>query len=159
MKDCSPVGGSLYNSRQMEIITPNIFVSIHYEAVKNLLSQLTSRPITFTEDDYRNLISSPSSCLMLLCRDGVVVGMLTIGKYQSPTGCKAWIEDVVIDDAYRGQGLGRRLVAYAIEQARAWDAQTLMLTSNSKRVAANALYRSLGFEKKDTNVYRMDLNR
>ena len=108
MKDCSPLGGSLYNSRQMEIFTPNIFVSIHYEAVKNLLSQLTSRPITFTEDDYRNLISSPSSCLMLLCRDGVVVGMLT---------------------------------------------------SNSKRVAANGLYRSLGFEMKDTNVYRMDLNR
>ena len=83
--------------------------------------------------------------------------MLTLGKYYSPTGCKAWIEDVVVDNAYRGQGLGRMLVEEAIEQARGWGAETLMLTSNPKRIAANALYRSLGFEPKETNVYRMVL--
>ena len=140
------------------IIIPPVFTASHYEAVVHLLSQLTTRSVAFTEDDYRRLLASDSSRLLLLCCDDAVVGMLTIGKYHSPTGCKAWIEDVVVDNAYRGQGLGHLLVAEAIEQAREWDAHTLMLTSNPKRIAANALYRSLGFEPKETNVYRMLLD-
>lgn len=139
------------------IIIPTAFDGSHYQAVVHLLSQLTTRPVAFTEDDYRHLIATADSRLLLLFYDDIVVGMLTLGKYHSPTGCKVWIEDVVLDNAYRGQGLGRMLVAEAIEQARGWGAQTLMLTSNPKRIAANALYRSLGFEPKETNVYRMVL--
>ncbi len=139
------------------IIIPTAFDGSHYQAVVHLLSQLTTRPVAFTEDDYRHLIATADSRLLLLCCGDIVVGMLTIGLYYSPTGSKAWIEDVVVDNAYRGQGLGRMLVAEAIEQAREWGAQTLMLTSNPKRIAANALYCSLGFEPKETNVYRMVL--
>lgn len=139
------------------IIIPTAFDGSHYQAVVHLLSQLTTRPVAFTEDDYRHLIATADSRLLLLCCGDIVVGMLTIGLYYSPTGSKAWIEDVVVDNAYRGQGLGRMLVAEAIEQAREWGAETLMLTSNPKRIAANALYRSLGFEPKETNVYRMVL--
>lgn len=140
------------------IIIPTTFISSHYEAVVHLLSQLTTRPIVFTEGDYRHLIASTNSRLLLLCCDDAVIGMLTLGKYHTPTGCKAWVEDVVVDNAYRGQGLGRLLVAEAIKQTREWDTHTLMLTSNPKRIAANALYRSLGFEPKETNVYRMLLD-
>lgn len=139
------------------IIIPTTFIGSHYETVRCLLGQLTTRSVAFTEDDYRQLIATANSRLLLLCYDDIVVGMLTLGKYYSPTGRKAWIEDVVVDNAYRGQGLGRMLVEEAIEQARGWGAETLMLTSNSKRIAANALYRSLGFEPKETNVYRMVL--
>ena len=139
------------------IIIPTAFDGLHYEAVLHLLGQLTTRSVAFTEDDYRRLIATANSRLLLLFYGDIVVGMLTIGLYYSPTGSKAWIEDVVVDNAYRGQGLGRMLVAEAIEQAREWGAQTLMLTSNPKRIAANALYRSLGFEPKETNVYRMVL--
>lgn len=139
------------------IIIPTTFIGSHYETVRYLLGQLTTRSVAFTEDDYRQLIATANSRLLLLCYDDIVVGMLTLGKYYSPTGRKAWIEDVVVDNAYRGQGLGRMLVEEAIEQARGWGAETLMLTSNSKRIAANALYRSLGFEPKETNVYRMVL--
>ena len=99
----------------------------------------------------------PHSHLFLLFHGGSIVGMLTVGIYLSPTGSKAWIEDVVVEEASRGLGLGRMLVAHAIDFCRQQQVDTLMLTSNPKRIAANTLYRSLGFEQKETNVYRMVL--
>ena len=63
----------------------------------------------------------------------------------------------MVDEAYRGKALGRKLVDYAIGLARERGIQVLMLTSKPKRVAANALYRSVGFESKETNVYKMQL--
>ena len=143
--------------KQYTIISANGFENRHYTAVEMLLGQLTARTIGFTEERYRQLLADSGTRLLLLLHGADVIGMLTLGLYYSPTGSKAWIEDVVVDNAYRGQGLGRMLVEEAIEQARGWGAQTLMLTSNPKRIAANALYCSLGFEPKETNVYRMVL--
>ena len=139
------------------IILPTTYIDSHYEAVSRLLAQLTSRSIDFSEKEYCRLIDSPCSFLFLLCQGESVVGMLTVGIYLSPTGSKAWIEDVVVDEASRGLGLGRMLVAHAIDFCRQQQVDTLMLTSNPKRIAANTLYRSLGFEQKETNVYRMVL--
>ena len=129
----------------------------HYEAVVRLLKQLTTRSITFTEADYNHLVLTPNSHLLLLQCDNTVVGMVTIGIYPAPTGNKAWIEDVVIDVEYRGCGLGRKLLTHAIESARLWGADSIMLTSNPSRIIANELYRSLCFEQKETNVYKMNL--
>ena len=141
----------------MHIFSPTTYNSSHYQAVVRLLGQLTTRSISFTEEDYRRQLASPHSPLFLLLEDDNVIGMLTVGTYLSPTGSKAWIEDVVVDDAYRGQGLGRMLVEHAIAYCKEQGIDTLMLTSNPKRIAANALYQSLGFECKDTNVYRMKI--
>lgn len=141
----------------MQIFSPTTYDPSHYEAVVRLLGQLTARSISFSEADYRALITSSNNQLFLLQDDGQVIGMLTVGVYFSPTGSKAWIEDVVIDKMFRGRGLGRKLVAHAIEYCKSQGIDTLMLTSNPKRVAANALYQSLGFERKETNVYKMNL--
>jgi ribosomal protein S18 acetylase RimI-like enzyme len=63
-----------------------------------------------------------------------------------------------VSNEYRGRGLGRKIVEYAIEYCKKHYAPcTLMLTSNPKRVAANELYRSSGFEPKQTNVYKMTI--
>ena len=141
----------------MTIFSPTIYIQSHYQAVVRLLGQLTTRSISFSEADYRALIASSNNPLFLLEDDGGVIGMLTVGVYLSPTGSKAWIEDVVVDDMFRGRGLGRKLVAHAIDYCKSQNINTLMLTSNPKRVAANALYQSLGFERKETNVYKMNL--
>ena len=138
------------------IITPTAFDARHYNAIVGLLGQLTTRTITFTEEDYRKQLASPASPLFLLLDNETVIGMLTIGVYVSPTGSKAWIEDVVVDNSRRGHGLGKRLVAHAINYCKGEGIGTLMLTSNPKRIAANALYQSLGFERKETNVYKMN---
>lgn len=130
--------------------------SLEYqEAMQRFLDQLTSSPMTLTEDMFNQLLASPNSHLFFLLKDEQIAGMLTVGIYHSPTGGKAWIEDVVVDESFRGQGLSKLLVAHAIEFTKSKQIPLLMLTSNSKRVAANKLYQTMGFERKETNVYRM----
>ena len=127
----------------------------YQEAMQRFLDQLTSSPMTLTEEMFNQLLASPNSHLFFLWKDEQIAGMLTVGIYYSPTGGKAWIEDVVVDESFRGQGLSKLLVAHAIEFTQSKQIPTLMLTSNPKRVAANKLYQAMGFERKETNVYRM----
>lgn len=141
------------------VISPTTCEASHYEAVGHLLGQLTTRDVEFTIADYQQLITAPCSRLFLLLCDDNVAGMLTVGMYLSPTGSKAWIEDVVVDEAYRGRGLGRVLMAHAMEYCKAEGIGTVYLTSNPRRVAANALYQSMGFGRKETNMYRLELKK
>ena len=127
----------------------------YHEAMQRFLDQLTTHPMTLTESMFRQLVESTNSHLFFLIKDKQIAGMLTVGIYYSPTGGKAWIEDVVVDQAFRGQGLSKLLVAHAIEFTKSQQVPSLMLTSNPKRIAANKLYQKMGFERKETNVYRM----
>ncbi len=86
-----------------------------------------------------------------------IVGMLTLVTFRLPTGVRAWIEDVVVDSGSRGRGVGEALTQAAIELAAARGAQTVELTSRPSREAANRLYRRMGFEPRETNVYRFRL--
>ena len=126
------------------------------QRLEELLNQLTPQPSTLSEQTLRAVLDDSASHLYLLEEEGRVVGMLTLGIYVSPTGSKGWIEDVVVDNACRGRGYGRMLVAHAIEEARKAGVAQLMLTSNPLRVAANKLYQAMGFERKETNCYKMD---
>ena len=138
-----------------EIIEIQSYSPEYHEAIQRFLDQLTTNPMTLTEEMFRQLLASPNSHLFFLMKDEQIAGMLTVGIYHSPTGGKAWIEDVVVDEAFRGQGLSKLLVAHAIEFTKSQGIPSLMLTSNPKRIAANKLYQAMGFERKETNVYRM----
>ena len=146
-------------SMNTSILSPTNFDETHNEAECRLMGQLTTRDITFTVEDYRALVTSPHSHLFLLQYEDKVVGMLTLGEYLSPTGSKAWIEDVVVDEACRGYGFGRLLVAHTIDYSKARGIDTVYLTSNPKRVAANGLYQSMEFVRKETNMYKLDLKK
>ncbi len=125
--------------------------------IQQLLGQLTSRNLTFGVEQLRTLVDSENSHLFILRDREQVIGMLTIGSYLSPTGGKAWVEDVVVEKAYRGKGYGRMLIDHAIRFCEEELAPcTLMLTSNPSRIEANALYRTSGFEPKQTNIYKYD---
>ena len=126
------------------------------QRLEELQNQLTPQPSLLSEQTLRAVLDDSASRLYLLEEEGRVVGMLTLGIYHSPTGSKGWIEDVVVDDACRGRGYGRMLVAHAIEEARKAGVAQLMLTSNPLRVAANKLYQAMGFERKETNCHKMD---
>jgi ribosomal protein S18 acetylase RimI-like enzyme len=104
------------------------------------------------------IVASDASHL-LVARDttGSIVGSLTLVLFRIPTGVRAWIEDVVVDEAGRGRGVGEALNRAALDLAREAGATTVDLTSRPSREAANRLYRRLGFEPRDTNVYRYDL--
>ena len=137
------------------IIEINTYSPEYHEAMQRFLDQLTPEHMTLTEEMVKQLITSENSHLFFLMQDEQVAGMLTVGIYYSPTGGKAWIEDVVVDEAFRGQGLSKLLVAHAIQFVESKQIPLLMLTSNPTRVAANKLYQAMGFGRKETNVYRM----
>ncbi|MBR4995256.1 MAG: GNAT family N-acetyltransferase [Alistipes sp.] len=125
--------------------------------VGSLLEQLTGRESHFGLDDLNNLLSDSASRLFLLEYGSRIVGMLTLCTYLSPVGRKVWVEDVVVAEELRSKGLGRQLMQHAIAYVRENFAPcSLMLTSRPSRIAANELYRSQGFEPRQTNVYKMD---
>jgi ribosomal protein S18 acetylase RimI-like enzyme len=91
--------------------------------------------------------------------DGAIVGVATLAVLPIPTGNRAWIEDVIVDEASSGQGIGAQLTHAMLDRARALGCVSVDLTSRPSREAANHLYQKLGFERRDTNVYRYDLER
>jgi ribosomal protein S18 acetylase RimI-like enzyme len=131
---------------------------LYVEAIDRLLAQLSSSERFFTIEELRAIVDSDSSHLFLARYNGEIVAMLTVGEYLAPTGRKMWIEDVVVDVAARGNSFGRAMVEYAMEYAQKVGGCVLMLTSRPSRIAANALYRSCGFEQRETNVYKMNFD-
>jgi ribosomal protein S18 acetylase RimI-like enzyme len=124
------------------------------DAVRYLLSQL-SRSARAPSDDYvQQMIASEATHLFFARSDGQIVGMLTLVVFPIPSGVRAWIEDVVVDSKAQGKGIGEILSKRAIERATELGARTIELTSRPSREAANRLYQRLGFERRETNVYR-----
>jgi ribosomal protein S18 acetylase RimI-like enzyme len=126
-------------------------------AFNRLVPQLSQSAVVPTPDRIREIVESPASTV-LLARDGRdkerIVGMLTLVVFRIPTGIRAWIEDVVVDEAVRGRGVGEALSQEAVRRAVASGARTIELTSRPSREAANRLYQRLGFVRRDSNVYR-----
>ncbi|HVA09901.1 MAG TPA: GNAT family N-acetyltransferase [Acidimicrobiales bacterium] len=127
------------------------------EAVSVLIPQLSSSSPPSREVLAR-LIADPATTLLVARDGGRIVGMLTLAVFTVPTGVRAWVEDVVVDDAARGAGVASALVTAALEHAARQGARTVDLTSRPEREAANRLYLRLGFERRETNVYRRTLD-
>ncbi|MCB0117669.1 MAG: GNAT family N-acetyltransferase [Anaerolineales bacterium] len=129
-----------------------------YEAFQRLVPQLTSNNPPPTRDELAALLRDASSTLLIARSDnGQIIGALNLTVYRVPTGLRSIIEDVIVDISARGQGIGESLMQSAIDLAREKGAHNISLTSNSLRVAANKLYLKLGFEKRDTNAYKLKL--
>lgn len=124
----------------------------------HLIPQLSSSNPPPTAEELRAIVASEASTLLVACDEqGRMLGSLTLAMFRIPTGLRAWIEDVVVDGAARGMGVGRLLNEAAIDIARQAGATTVDLTSRPSREAANRLYQRIGFELRDTNVYRFRL--
>lgn len=125
-------------------------------AFERLIPQLSSSSPPPGRDELAALIDGDDTIVFIARVDGEIVGSLTLAFYRIPTGLKAWIEDVVVDDAARGHGIGRRLNEAALDAARARGAKNVSLTSRPSRQAANRLYQRIGFKTRETNLYRYD---
>jgi ribosomal protein S18 acetylase RimI-like enzyme len=124
-------------------------------AFARLVPQLSRSSAAPTGAELAEMVASPAT-VVLVARDdeGEIVGTLTLVLFRIPTGVRAWVEDVVVDQDARGSGVGEALTRAALERAGAAGARSVDLTSRPSREAANRLYRRLGFEQRDTNVYR-----
>jgi ribosomal protein S18 acetylase RimI-like enzyme len=125
------------------------------EAFGRLVPQLSRSSPAPTEAELGEMVASPATVLLVARSDaGDIVGSLTLVLFRIPTGMRAWVEDVVVDESARGQGVGEALGREALRQAEAAGARTVDLTSRPSREAANRLYQRLGFAARATNVYR-----
>ena len=131
-------------------------------AMARLIPQLSSSNPPPDAVALEAIVSSDASILLLAVDpattgEAAILGSMTLALFRVPTGLRAWIEDVVVDERARGRGIGEALNRAAIERARREGATTVDLTSRPSREAANRLYRRLGFEERSTNVYRLGL--
>jgi ribosomal protein S18 acetylase RimI-like enzyme len=131
-----------------------------WEAAARLVPQLSRSSPPPTMEQLRLIVDDPTTTLLVATKEGgdqKVVGMLTVAIFLLPTGVRAWVEDVVVDDEARGAGVASALVNAALERAQECGARTVDLTSRPDREAANRLYVRLGFVRRETNVYRRTL--
>ena len=129
-------------------------------AFERLTPQLSSSSPAPGADQLAANVASPAT-ILFVARDidsGEIVGSLTLALFRIPTGMRAWIEDVVVDETARGKGVGAALNEAALDRARHEGAKTVDLTSRPSRDAANRLYKRIGFEQRETNVYRYSLD-
>lgn len=141
-------------------------MSVHIEVVRSvtdelvgafgrLLPQLSSSAPALDAAALQRLVEWPGNYVLAARVDGQIVGTLTLVTFPIPTGLRAWIEDVVVDEAARGHGVGAALVEVAIRLAREAGARTVDLTSRPTRAAANRLYERMGFQVRDSRLYRL----
>jgi ribosomal protein S18 acetylase RimI-like enzyme len=131
-----------------------------YRSLQRLIPQLTTNNTAPGWDELTTLLNSKSSTLLIARQPdekGNIVGILTLAIYRVPTGIRSVIEDVVVDEKVRRQGIGEALLLHAIELAKEAGASGVALTSNRRREAANALYQSIGFKRRETNAYYLNL--
>jgi ribosomal protein S18 acetylase RimI-like enzyme len=129
------------------------------DAVAVLVAQLSRRSPPPSRSALEHIVDDPQTYLFVARDAGRVVGMLTLATFLIPTAWRAWIEDVVVDDASRGKGVASALVQAALDRATEIGCRTVDLTSRPDREAANRLYARMGFEVRNTNVFRYDLER
>lgn len=127
------------------------------DAFAHLIPQLSKSSPPPTMAELAEMIAGDASDVLIARLDGRIVGTLTLVTFRIPTGVRAWIEDVVVDDSARGHGVGDLLNRFALDLARVKGAKTVDLTSRPSREAANRLYQRIGFQPRETNVYRFTL--
>ena len=132
-------------------------------AMNDLIPQLSSSTPPLSAEQIESFVAQDYVYLFVYRSDTAdeaghhpILGMLSLATFDIPTGRRAWIEDVVVDNAARGQGAGQKLVEAAVRHAETIGAKSVDLTSRPSREAANRLYRRAGFVLRETNVYRFE---
>ena len=124
------------------------------EAMERLIPQLSSSNPPPSRTELEEIVASPATTLFVARWGDRIVGALTLVAFRIPTGVRTRIEDVVVDETLRGQRVGERLSDVAIAEARRLGARSIDLTSRPSREAANRLYARMGFQRRESNVYR-----
>ena len=127
------------------------------EALGRLIPQLSRSAPPPTREELQQIVDADAVRLLVARNDEAILGSLTLALFRIPTGIRAWIEDVVVDETARGRGIGEALNHRALELAKEYGARTVELTSRPSREAANRLYQRMGFKLRETNVYRYSL--
>jgi ribosomal protein S18 acetylase RimI-like enzyme len=127
------------------------------DAVAMLVPQLSTSPPPTTAE-LSDVVASPATDLFIALDDGgAIIGTATLVTFRIPTGMRAWIEDVIVDENATNRGVATAMTKAMLDRARELGCVSVDLTSRPSREAANHVYQKVGFEPRVTNVYRFDL--
>lgn len=124
------------------------------DGLNRLLKQLSDEIVPLSQQQLNFIISAEHIHLLVIKDKDRIIGMLTLIENSLLSGHKAWIDDVVVDTDRRGEGIARMLLDSAIQLANSLGIEKIDLTSRPDRIAANELYKRVGFAQRNTNVYR-----
>ncbi len=119
------------------------------------------RDCTLEESGVYNLIPRYGTTIFLARLKGQqkIVGFAHLVDVVTLVTKHGRVEDVAVDNEYQKCGIGRQMTERLIDHATNYrKLQFLDLTSRPSREIANHLYPNLGFELRETNVYRLELN-
>lgn len=139
-----------------KIVELNTLTDAQVQEVVALMGELDPT-ITVTPEMVKQAVEAPGTHFIAVTAEEHIIGCASLCVFESPTGRKASVEDVVVASAYRGKHLGKQLMQHVIDYARTLAPINLQLTSRPERAEANRLYQSLGFQKRETNAYRMEI--
>lgn len=142
----------------MEIFEANEVTDELVEAWQRLMPQLSSSSPAPSRAQLQQIVDSEATIMFMARDEGRLVGSLSLAFFRVPTGVLSWIEDVVVDESARGKGIGEALTRAALEKAKQLGVKTVDLTSRPTREAANRLYQRVGFQTRQTNIYRYKIN-
>lgn len=130
------------------------------DAVNLLAKQEGSNYSTLTKDDLNEMLQNPQSFLFIARhkQNEKIVGMIMMLIYRIPYTKKAYVDDLVVDESFRNMGIATKLLEHAVSVAKEHNVAYIMLTAHIQRAAGNHLYQKLGFQKRESNVYRLELS-
>lgn len=137
--------------RVREVLEP---LATDMEQLNLLIPQLSGSAQPMTQTEFAEIINSSATHLYVAEENHIILGMLSLAIFPIPTGVRAWVEDVVVKTEARGKGVGKLLTLHAISESKKFGAVSLDLTSRPSREIANKLYQAVGFDVRETNVYR-----
>ena len=145
----------------MEIIIERIetFSESIAPEINSLARQLVANSRMLDNEDVKNLVENQANRFFVAreAASNKIIGMLTLVILDVPSVKKGLLEEIVVDNKHRRKGIGRKLLSAAMKQARKEGASYIDFTSRPERKEAKSFYQKLGFNKRDTNVYRINL--
>jgi ribosomal protein S18 acetylase RimI-like enzyme len=143
--------------KNLELEQLTNFSTQDFISIKHLATQIGKRYTPLTETEFKDMLASKQTHIIVARepKSNTIVGMVLINSYRIPYVKKAYLDDLIVDKAYRGQKIGSQLVEQALDLAKKLGAAYIELTSNPQRLASHKLYEKYGFSKRETTVYRV----
>lgn len=140
----------------IEILKAKKLTDTIQNQIADLYKQLNADNI---QRPLEEILKSDNNVLVIICTiDGNIVGTALLSTYKVISGFRGMVDDVVVDSAQRGKGIGRKLMEKLLEEGKRLDLDEILLFTGHHRAPAIALYKSLGFNMRDSGLYNLRLN-
>ncbi|WP_299530008.1 GNAT family N-acetyltransferase [Ulvibacterium sp.] len=139
----------------LSLLTPSDIDPKTENRIQILFKQLNAVrvPVSLNE-----ILNPKNPVIIAYCTlENQIVGVAAMAEYSVISGRKGWIEDVVVDEVHRGKGIGRKLMEFLIKQGRQKGISEILLFTGYHRKPAHQLYQNLGFQKKESQIYTLQL--